>query len=401
MTDRSAAEPGSRSHDPGGAQGINDHHLANMNEGDVVEAAAGAREGRALAGGGTSIAVAAQDVVDTEDSADIVSAANESPAAISVLVFGDGPEPREGRIGELADIVSHDSKFVWVDLSDYEPDDLRVIADLLGLNRVAVHVALSPWQRPRLDSFKDHYFVAATVARIDNATFRIQAGQLDLFVGNNFLVSTHKLPLPFTENIVARSRHNPELLDLDSSYMLYIVLDELLAYYEELSEQVRGDVEEAEEQALSDPRDTFLQDVLRLKRYVFALDQLIEQHRQVFEAFLRPDFSFISGQEVDVYFRDLDNRLKRLLDTLRSTRESVNGAFDIYVSHISHRTNNIIRVLTIVSTVIFPMTLVVSFFGTSFKNLPIYNTSGFVAMIVILIVMVVGILAVLKQQRWI
>jgi magnesium transporter len=372
-----------------------------MNEGDVAEAAAGAREGRALAGGGTSIAIAAQDVVDVEGAAEIVSAASETPAAVSVLVFGDGDEPREGRLAEVPDLVSQDSKFVWVDLSDYDPDDLRMIAELLGLNRVAVHVALSPWQRPRLDSFKDHYFVAATIARIDNAARRIQAGQLDLFVGNNFLVSMHKLPLPFSDNIIARSQHNPELLDLDSSYMLYIVLDELLAYYEELSEEVRGDVEAAEEQALSDPTDTFLQDVLHLKRYVFALDQLVEQHRQVFEAFLRPDFSFVSSQEVDVYFRDLDNRLKRLLDTLRSTRDSVNGAFDIYVSHISHRTNNIIRVLTIVSTVIFPMTLVVSFFGTSFKDLPIYSTSGFVAMIVILVVMVVGILAVLKQQRWI
>ncbi len=372
-----------------------------MGDGEVAEEAASVREGRALAGGGTTMAVAAQDVVDTEDAADVVSAANETPTAVTVLVFGDGPEPREGRVEELSDIVDRDSKFVWVDLSDYSPDDMRLIAELLGLNRVAVHVALSPWQRPRLDSFKDHYFVAATVARIDRATLRIQAGQLDLFVGNNYLVSTHKLPLPFSDNIIARSRHNPELLDLDSSYMLYIVLDELLAYYEELSEEVRGDVEDAEEQALSDPRDTFLQDVLRLKRYVFALDQLVEQHRQVFEAFLRPDFSFVSGQEVDVYFRDLDNRLKRLLDMLRSTRESVNGAFDIYVSHISHRTNNIIRVLTIVSTIIFPMTLVVSFFGTSFKDLPIYSTAGFVAMIVILVVMVAGILAVLKQQRWI
>jgi magnesium transporter len=311
--------------------------LAETGDGEVAEEAASVREGRALAGGGTTMAVAAQDVVDTEDAADVVSAANETPTAVTVLVFGDGPEPREVRVEELSDIVDRDSKFVWVDLSDYSPDDMRLIAELLGLNRVAVHVALSPWQRPRLDSFKDHYFVAATVARIDRATFRIQAGQLDLFVGNNYLVSTHKLPLPFSDNIIARSRHNPELLDLDSSYMLYIVLDELLAYYEELSEEVRGDVEDAEEQALSDPRDTFLQDVLRLKRYVFALDQLVEQHRQVFEAFLRPDFSFVSGQEVDVYFRDLDNRLKRLLDMLRSTRESVNGAFDIYVSHISHQ----------------------------------------------------------------
>lgn len=384
-----------------GAWRIDGHSAGDMSDGEVEAAAADARETRALAGGGTSVTIANKDIVDAEDTADAVSAGSTSSADISMQVFGEGADPRDGRFDELHELVRHDKVFVWVDLSDYEPDDLRRIADILHLNRVAVHVTLSPWQRPRLDSFKDHYFVAATVARIDSSSYRIQAGQLDLFVGNNFLVSTHKLPLPFRDNIVVRSRHNPELVDLDSSYMLYIILDELLAYYEGLSEEVRGEVEEAEEQALSDPKDSFLHDVLRLKRYVFALDQLVEQHRQVFEAFLRPDFSFVSGHEVDIYFRDLDNRLKRLLDVLRATRESVNGAFDIYVSHISHRTNNIIRVLTIMSTIIFPMTLVVSFFGTSFKDIPLYTTTGFVAMILILVALVAGILAVFKRQSWI
>ena len=359
------------------------------------------REARALAGGGTSIAALVDEVVEAEDAADALAAANGSSADMRVLVFDEHADPREGHLGELGELVKIDKMFVWVDLSEYEPDDLLRVAKILNLNRVAVHLALSPWQRPRLDSYADHYAVASTVARIDNDSYRIQVGQLDLFVGNNFLVSIHKAALPFRENVIVRARNNPQLIDFDSSYMLYIILDELLAYYEDLSEEIRGQVEAAEVQALSDPTDTFLQDVLSLKRYVFALDQLVEQHRQVFEAFLRPDFTFVSGNDVDVYFRDLDNRLKRLLDTLRVTRESVNGAFDIYVSHISHRTNNVIRVLTIVSTVIFPMTLVVSFFGTSFKGIPIYGTGGFIAMIVSMAVLVASTLAILKWQKWI
>jgi magnesium transporter len=372
-----------------------------MSDDDVASAVAEAREARALAGGGASTRVADNEIVDPEDTAEIVAAGSESSADVSMLVFGDGADPRMGHIDELHDLVRNDKIFVWVDVSDYDPDDLRLIAEILRLNRVAVHLALSPWQRPRLDSFKDHYFVAATIARVDHTEYRIQAGQLDLFVGNNFLVSTHKVPLPFRENILTRSHHNPELLDLDASYMLYIILDELLSYYEDLSEEVRGKVEEAEEQALSDPTDSFLQDLLHFKRYVFALDQLVEQHRQVFEAFLRPDFKFVTGNEVDVYFRDLDNRLRRLLDGLRLTRESVNGAFDIYVSHMSHRTNQVIRVLTILSTVILPMTLVVSFFGTSFKNVPIYTANGFVIMMAVLVVLLVGILTVFRRQGWI
>lgn len=393
---------------PAGAAGmlrgdgrIDDESMTDPMEGDPAAAAADAREARALAGGGGSLSVLAPDVVEPEDEAAAVSAASATAADLSMQVFGEGDDPREGRLDELHTLVQDDRMFVWIDLSDYRPDDLQRIARTLDLNRVAVHLALSPWQRPRLDSFGDHYFVSATVARIDGESYRIQAGQLDLFVGNNFLVSLHKLPLPFRDNVLARSRHNPELLDLDSSYMLYIILDELLAYYEDVGEEVRAEVEVAEEQALADPQDSFLQDVLHLKRYVFALDQLVQHHRQVFEAFLRPDFAFVSGQEVDVYFRDLEDRLERLVDTLRATRESVNGAFDIYVSHMAHRTNHIIRVLTVVSTVILPMTLVISFFGTSFKNVPIYNLGGFIALIVILAVLVGGILGIFRRQGWI
>jgi magnesium transporter len=354
-----------------------------------------------LAGGGPVLAMVNDDVVEREGAADEVAASTGAPTQIGITVFDEGSDPCEAGLDELARLVQQDRLFVWVDLSDYEPADLRCVAEILDLNRVAVHVALSAWQRPRLDSFKTHYFVAATVARIDAQEYRIQAGQLDLFVGNNFLVSTHKLPLPFSASIMERSRHNPELLELDSSYMLYIILDELLAYSEQLSEAVRGEVEQLEENALSDANDQFLQQLLQIKRYVYALDSLLEQHRQVFEAFLRPDFTFVSGNEVDVYFRDLDDRLKRLLDELRVTRDSVNGAFDIYVSFMAHRTNNIIRVLTVVSTIILPITLVVSFFGTSFQGLPIYGANAFVVMLLLVVVLVGGILAIFRSQRWI
>ncbi len=347
------------------------------------------------------MATVAGEIVDVEGAAGEVSPDTQLSSEAKIQVFGDGADPRYGTLGELAEVVRHDRYFVWIDLSDYDPMALHRIAEILDLDRVAVHVALSPWQRPRLDSSSGQYFVSVTVARINGKEYRIQAGELDLFVGNNYLVSTHKLPLPFSENVEQRSRHNPELLKLDSSYMLYIILDELLAYYEDLSEEIRGEVERLEEGALSQPDDSFLQELLSVKRYAFALDQLVEHHRQVFEAFLRPDFSFVSGNDVDVYFRDLDNRLGRLVDALRITRDSVNGAFDIYVSYMAHRTNNIIRVLTIVSTIILPVTLIVSFFGTSFQHLPIYGPMGFLIMISLVLIVVGGVLAVFKRQQWI
>lgn len=92
-----------------------------------------------------------------------------------------------------------------------------------------------------------------------------------------------------------------------------------------------------EERALTDPSEHVLTELLHFKRYAFTLSQLVDQYRPVFAAFLRPDFHDIPQQEVAIYYRDLEARFARLANTLLAAKESVNGIFDIYVSHISHQ----------------------------------------------------------------
>ena len=211
-----------------------------------------------------------------------------------------------------------------------------------------MQVALANWQRPRLGVFRDRFFVAVTVPHGDLATQRVLASELDLFVGRNYLVSAHKRPLPFAERVLARATQNPALLKLDSAFLLSILVDELLAHYEVLTEELEDEVEAMEVRALTDASDALLEDLLHLKRFVFAVYRLAGQHRATLEAFLRPDFPLVGGDIIEPYFRDLDERLGRLLDALEAAKESVNGAFDLYVSQVAHRTNDIMKVLTIV-----------------------------------------------------
>ena len=150
--------------------------------------------------------------------------------------------------------------------------------------------------------------------------------------------------------------------------MLYIILDELIIHYEGWAEQVEEVI-----QAMGGARapgyvENFLDDVLSLKRYVFALTRLAEQHRAVYAALTRPDFPFVSGEQVEPYFRGLEARLARLLDLLGAAREAVNGAFDIYTSRAAHATNQAMRTLTMVSTVLLPMAAIFGFFGANFTE---------------------------------
>jgi magnesium transporter len=318
-----------------------------------------------------------------------------------LLLFHKGEVPTEIDRSDVTRAVQDDDCFVWVDLSNYAESDLTRLAGDLKLDPAGVRAALAGWQRPRIDVFRDHFYVAVTVPRVDPKRRKVQAGQLDLFVGRNVLVSAHKRPLPFADRAFARARQQPDLLRLDSAYLLSILLGELLEHYEGLTEGLEDEIEAMEERALRDTSDHFLEDLLELKRFVFALGRLTGQHREVFGAFLRPEFPFVASEEMRPYFRDLEARLDRLLDQLTTDKDAINGASDLYVSQVGHRSTRVMQLLTVVSTVFLPVTLILGFFSTGFEFRSMYSGVAFVAMIFTVLAISGTLLTMFYRRGWV
>ncbi|GCE21924.1 magnesium transporter CorA family protein [Dictyobacter kobayashii] len=244
--------------------------------------------------------------------------------------------------------------------------------------------------------------MTATLPVLESRPYRVQAHQVNLFVGEKFFLSAHQIPLPFTERILTRSALHTENTQIDSAFFLYIVLDELLTYYEDVNAQMQVQIEQMEERALLDTSDDFLTELLHFKRYAFALSQLADQHRAIFAVFLRPDFHYIPEQEIMLYYRDLDARLSRLIDTSRAAKESVNGIFDIYVSHVSHHTNNVMKILTMVSTILLPCTLIFTFFSTyTIQDIPLLtHRIGFAVMVLSVVCVSGTVLWRFRHKGW-
>src|SRR5215211_4143677 len=352
-----------------------------------------------LISGTERLAPTITDVIDAEGSAE--TASSPDGQGVVAWLFQEDTEPRRVDLEDVPVLAADDACFVWVDLGGYVPADLTQVAQQLDLPEAAVQVALAGWQRPRLGVFRDRYFVAVTVPHVDLAAQRVLASELDLFVGRNYLVSAHKRPLPFAERVLARAVQNPALLKLDSAFLLSILIDELLAHYEVLTEELEDEVEAMEERALTDPSDALLEDLLHLKRFAFAVYRLASQHRATLEAFLRPDFPLVGGDVIEPYFRDLDVRLGRLLDALDAAKESVNGSFDLYVSQVAHRTNDIMKILTIVSVTLLPATVILGFFDTNFDSPPIRTSSGFIVMVALILLTTAGSLILFARRGWI
>jgi magnesium transporter len=340
------------------------------------------------------------DVVEVEGEALPVRVGDAWPGALRVWVFRRGQPPVHADPARLAELGAREDLFVWVDLSEYVVEELQTVAATLGLHSIGVRATIGAWQRPRLDVFTPQFYVAATVPHLRPQSRKVQVAQLNLFVGPNFLVSAHKQPLPFAKQLETRACQSPDLPRLDAAFMLYLVLDELLTYYGTLSEHVGDEMEVMEERALRVSSETFLEELLSAKRYIFALSRAAEQHQGVLAAFLRPDFPYVSGEEVEPYFRDLEAHLIRLLDRLLPAKEIINGAFDIYVSHMAHRTNNIMKLLTILSTVVLPVSVILGLFGTNFQDVPLYGASQFYVMLGSIMLVVVVTLGAFRWRGW-
>ena len=337
--------------------------------------------------------------LEVEESAE--ESATEAGAHLSAWMYESGRAPRRVALADLGEARPARDAFLWVQIWGYSPEDLRDLADRLHLDGAAVDVALDAWQRPRLDIAPTGYFVNVTLPRVDVAAHRVFAGEIDLFVGRNLLVTAHKQPPVLSKRVRARARLMPDALREEPSYLVYIILDELLAYYERLCEHVDDEVEVLEERALTDTTDAYLGDVLRLKRYVFALSRLADHHRDVLASFLRPDFPFQAPDVVRPYFRQLNERLAHALAVLADAKAGVNGAFTIYVSHVSHRTSRIIRTLTVISGLLLPVTVILAFFSAVAQIAPIYRGTGLVLMV--LCILTTGLVGVwiFERKQWI
>jgi Mg2+ and Co2+ transporter CorA len=173
--------------------------------------------------------------------------------------------PRRIDLSVAPALVADDKNFVWFDLADYGTDDLSAAADTLGIHQAAMRSALSAWKRPRLDVFEDQFFVSATIPVLDFHAHHIEARELDIFVGHNYLVSAHKAALPFAEAILSRAQQDVQLLDNDSAFLLYIFLDEVLVYYDQIYEQLQEAIATLEDRALRTVSEDYLRELQSFK----------------------------------------------------------------------------------------------------------------------------------------
>jgi magnesium transporter len=321
---------------------------------------------------------------------------------IRAQVFRADRPPAAADAADWPALCADDANLLWVDAVAPDDAELSRVTEALAVDPRAVATTRRPDRRPTVRVYRGHSLVTGVAAEVHTPAGGepvLDATPLDLFVGRNFLVSLHARPLPFLEELEERTATDPRVGRLDSSYLLYLLLDTLVDRYAREFGEVEDAVERLEEQLLRDPGREALNEAVRLKSHIYAFRRLVAPHRDAYTALVASDFPALA-RPVEGYFRDLLVQLGSLLDRMDHVRDLTTGSYNLYLSSISHRTNQQLRVLTFLSAVLLPMSVLSGIFGTNFALAEYGAWEPFYVMLAGMGVITVGLLVFFRRRRW-
>jgi len=324
---------------------------------------------------------------------------------ISRVFYFDGKKPVESEREKLAELAKRSAKnfFVWIDLSKPSKEDLDFLSTIFPLHPLAVEDTLHPIQRPKLEEYEEHLFVVAY--SVGYSKYHAQTQELDIFLGTNFIITSSSKGVPAIDGAVQAIMKNPALFARGPAYLLYLILDLLVDSYFPVFDSFGEDIDRVEDEVFENPKKTVLQKIFKMKRSIFSLRKIINPAREVLMAISLREQKFVP-QKLSVYFRDVYDHLIRVSDVMDNYRDILTGILDGYASTISNKLNETMKVLTIIATIMLPLTLIAGIYGMNFKNIPEIHSAlgmqyGYFWALGLMALVAISMLLYFRRHKWI
>ncbi len=278
--------------------------------------------------------------------------------------------------------LKNEEDLLWVDLYKFTEEEIKYVAKILEFHPLAVEDCLSYSPRPKLDNYEDYYFFVMHALRYDeDSEEEIVLVQLDVFLGPNFVVTVHKQTLPVLGRIARVSLQSPQYMSKGMEFFLYAIIDGNTDEIFPIMERIGVRIDELEDEIYEQPSKQITEEFLSLKRTILTIRRAVLPQKRIFTSINSGGHAYFDIREdIKPYFLDLVDHLERITDSIDSHRDLVDAALATYYSLISARTNDTIRVLTVISTIFMPLTFLTGFFG---MNVPLpYQNFNFSTLII-------------------
>ncbi|MCL5998643.1 MAG: magnesium/cobalt transporter CorA [Chloroflexi bacterium] len=263
---------------------------------------------------------------------------------------------------------------LWVDLFESYDDKSerkplleveRLLRETFAFHPLAIDDALTESHVPKVDDWGDYLYIVLHAVVFDKNLDEIDTRELDVFLGRHYIVTYHHEDVPALERewstVQVDDRHGRRGPD----YLLYHLCDAIATDYLPCMEAIDEVVDDIQDQVFEEPSPRLVARVLKLKQAVLNLRRILSPQREVLSRLARDAYAVIDEKD-RIYFRDIYDHFVRLVDLNESSRDIIAGALDTYLSVTANRTNEVMKALTIVTTLFMPLSFITGFFGMNF-----------------------------------
>ena len=328
----------------------------------------------------------------------------ESVRVQAIRYSPDGIETEEWEgLPPAIEVPSDGSGVLWLNVDGlHDVELLRALAEQIGAHPLAIEDVANVGQRPKLEEYPDHLFLVAHMLRTEPEPLRLVDEQVSLLVGPGYLVSFQEEPGDVFDPVRRRIQSGKgQIRSRGSTYLAYALLDALVDSTFAVVEEFGEYSEALELRVLEDPSREIMHSLHHLKRELLVLRRSIWPLRELTSSFLRVEGE-LAEPAINVYLRDLHDHCYQLIDTVEILREIASGMRDLYLSNLNQRTNEIMKVLTVIASIFIPLTFVAGIYGMNFEHMPeLAFPWAYPAVLGLMAAIAGGMLFMFRTRRWI
>jgi magnesium transporter len=305
------------------------------------------------------------------------------------------PEPR------LAELESNG--LTWIHLDAPTADEAVALAERFGWHPLDVEDVLSKRQRPKIDDYPEYLFVVLHFPFYDKTVQRLNAAELDVFLGPDFLITLPNVELLPVTRLFRRCEDDAELRESlfskGSGYLLYHVLDDLFDYCFPILDKIGHKLDTIEDEMFEGRSEEIVRDISNVKQEIISYRKIIKPQRPALRLLERRVERFLP-EDLELYFDDIVDASERIWDLLDNYKEVVEALEDTNESVISHKQNDVLRTLTVVGAIFLPLTFITGVFGMNVLYPGEGTHAAFWVIVGVMLATLAGMIAFFRYKRW-
>jgi magnesium transporter len=295
-------------------------------------------------------------------------------------------------------------KLTWVDIEQPTEMETEYLAEHYPFHPLDLDDCRSKMQLPKIDEYEDYFFMIFHFPVFNPEARVTTPSQVSIFIGEDYLITLHQGDLKPLVTLFRACETNEKIreesMGRSSGFLLYLILDRLVNYCFPILNRIGEHIDEVEERIFGENPRAALAAVAVLRRDIISFRRIMRPQTEAVEKLEQKEWP-VFKEDPEIYFGDIADHLRKISGALDDYRDVVEGLSDTNDVMITFRTNEVMRVLTIIATITLPLTLVASIYGMNIK-LPFAGSSlSFPIMVIVMFSIIVGMLAFFRSRRWI